>query len=217
MEIIQNDDGNSNNSEVTEKLIDDIINNKSKIIYTPICGELAYLPVEVTDKEKCDVYIGENLFIRTTFKRAKEIVKRRKEALSRHKVNKLSDDTYEIVEQLNDTSVNKTFNNMLNARNVEGTNKIDPQENITIQTKEKEKQINESNKQALFSHSSKKNILSTERYINEDKNDPLDNIIINDSALRSKSSMEFDSINFEDSFPNKPTNVLVVNDIIHDK
>ena len=128
------------------------------------------------------------------------------------------------IEEINDkeisnmiTSVNKTFNNMLNARNVEGTNKIDPQENITIQTKEKEKQINESNKQALFSHSSKKNILSTERYINEDKNDPLDNIIINDSALRSKSSMEFDSINFEDSFPNKPTNVLVVNDIIHDK
>ena len=111
MEIIQNDDGNSNNSEVTEKLIDDIINNKSKIIYTPICGELAYLPVEVTDKEKCDVYIGENLFIRTTFKRAKEIVKRRKEALSRHKVNKLSDDTYEIVEQLNDTKEKKEDNN----------------------------------------------------------------------------------------------------------
>ena len=51
MEIIQNDDGNSNNSEVTEKLIDDIINNKSKIIYTPICGELAYLPVEVNRGE----------------------------------------------------------------------------------------------------------------------------------------------------------------------
>ena len=38
------------------------------------------------------------------------------------------------IEEINDkeisnmiTSVNKTFNNMLNARNVEGTNKIDPQ------------------------------------------------------------------------------------------
>ena len=116
MEIISNDDGNSNNNEATEKLIDDIINNKSKIIYTPICGGLAYLPVEVTDREKCDVYIGENLFIRTTFKRAKEIVKRRKQALNQNNMNKLSDDTYEIVEQLTDTKDKKESTNKANGK-----------------------------------------------------------------------------------------------------
>lgn len=106
MEIISNDEPNTQN-EITDKIIDDIINNKSKTIYAPICGGLAYLPVEVTNKEKCDVYIGENLFIRTTFKRAKEIAKRRNEAIQRNKLNKLSDNTYEIVEQLNNDTKEK--------------------------------------------------------------------------------------------------------------
>lgn len=104
MEIKTNEEESENNAEITDKIIDDIVSNNKKEIFAPICGGLAYVKCEIADNKKCDVYLGEGLFVRTSFKRAKEIAGRKREANIKTKLTKLDDNTFEIVEHTNITS-----------------------------------------------------------------------------------------------------------------
>lgn len=105
MEIKTNEEENENNAEITDKIIDDIVSNNKKEIFAPICGGLAYVKCEIADNKKCDVYLGEGVFVRTSFKRAKEIAGRKRENNIKTILTKLDDNTFEIVEHTN--NINK--------------------------------------------------------------------------------------------------------------
>ena len=107
MEIKTNEEENENNAEITDKIIDDIVSNNKKEIFASICGGLAYVKCEIADNKKCDVYLGEGLFVRTSFKRAKEIAGRKREANIKTKLTKLDDKTFEKVEHTNKTNKDK--------------------------------------------------------------------------------------------------------------
>ena len=55
----------------------DNIKKGDKKIFAPICGGLAYVECEVTNKENLYVHIGEDLFVKTKIDRVYDIIKRK--------------------------------------------------------------------------------------------------------------------------------------------
>ena len=85
----------------SEKVINEIINGKTHIL-SPIFDELAYIDVEVTDKDNCLINLGDNYYIKTKLKKANEIVKRinLEKAKNDHSIRKLDENTFEIRENI---------------------------------------------------------------------------------------------------------------------
>ena len=85
----------------SEKVINEIINGKTNIL-SPIFDELAYIDVEVTDKDNCLINLGDNYYIKTKLKKANEIVKRinLEKAKNDHSIRKLDENTFEIRENI---------------------------------------------------------------------------------------------------------------------
>ena len=85
----------------SEKIIDDIIKGKTKIL-TPIFNELAYLDVELIDNKNCLINLGDNYYVKTKLEKAKEISKRinLEKAKNENNITKLDDNTFEIKENI---------------------------------------------------------------------------------------------------------------------
>ena len=85
----------------SEKIIDDIIQGKTKIL-TPIFNELAYLDVELIDNKNCLINLGDNYYVKTKLEKAKEISKRinLEKAKNENNITKLDDNTFEIKENI---------------------------------------------------------------------------------------------------------------------
>ena len=85
----------------SEKIIDDIIEGKTKIL-TPIFNELAYLDVELIDNKNCLINLGDNYYVKTKLEKAKEISKRinLEKAKNENNITKLDDNTFEIKENI---------------------------------------------------------------------------------------------------------------------
>ena len=85
----------------SEKVINEIINGKKNIL-TPIFNELAYIDVEITDKENCLIKLGDNYYVKTKLKKANEIANRinLEKAKNEHSINKLDENTFEIRENI---------------------------------------------------------------------------------------------------------------------
>ena len=85
----------------SEKMIDDIIQGKTKIL-TPIFNELAYIDVELIDNKNCLINLGDNYYVKTKLEKAKEISKRinLEKAKNENNITKLDDNTFEIKENI---------------------------------------------------------------------------------------------------------------------
>ena len=85
----------------SEQTIKDIINGKKNLL-TPIFNGLAYLDIEVTDKNSCMIKLGDNYYVKTKLTKANDIVKRIKEEKSKndYSINKLDENTFEIRENI---------------------------------------------------------------------------------------------------------------------
>ena len=85
----------------SEKVIKEIIDGKKNIL-VPIFDGLAYIDVEVTDKEQCLINLGDNYYIKTKLSKANEIVKRinLEKAKNDHSIRKLDENTFEIRENI---------------------------------------------------------------------------------------------------------------------
>ena len=85
----------------SEKVIKEIIDGKKNIL-VPIFDGLAYIDVEVTDKEQCLINLGDNYYIKTKLSKANEIVKRinLEKAKNDHSIRKLDEKTFEIRENI---------------------------------------------------------------------------------------------------------------------
>ena len=84
-----------------ENIIKEIINGKKNIL-SPIFDGLAYLDVEVTDKDNCLINLGDNYYIKTKMTKAKEIVKRinLEKAKNEYSIRKLDENTFDIRENI---------------------------------------------------------------------------------------------------------------------
>ena len=85
----------------SEKIIKEIIEGKKNIL-TPIFDGLAYIDVEVVDKENCLINLGDNYYIKTKLSKANEITKRinLERAKNDHSITKLDENTFEIRENI---------------------------------------------------------------------------------------------------------------------
>ena len=85
----------------SEKIIKEIIEGKKNIL-TPIFDGLAYIDVEVMDKENCLINLGDNYYIKTKLSKANEITKRinLERAKNDHSITKLDENTFEIRENI---------------------------------------------------------------------------------------------------------------------
>ena len=82
-------------------MIQDIIDGKKNILL-PIFNGLAYIDVEITDKDKCLIKLGGNYYVKTKLEKAKEISKRinLEKAKNEHSISKLDENTFEIRENI---------------------------------------------------------------------------------------------------------------------
>ena len=85
----------------SEKVLQDIINGKKNIL-SPIFNGLAYIDVEITDKDNCLIKLGGDYYVKTKLEKAKEISKRinLEKAKNEHSINKLDENTFEIRENI---------------------------------------------------------------------------------------------------------------------
>ena len=85
----------------SEKLIEEIKNGKSKIL-SPIFDGLAYIDLEITDKDNCLINLGDNYYVKTNIEKAVEITKRinLEKAKNDCSVRKLDENTLEIRENI---------------------------------------------------------------------------------------------------------------------
>ena len=85
----------------SEKIIQDVINGKKNIL-SPIFNGLAYIDVEITDKDNCLIKLGGDYYVKTKLEKAKEISKRinLEKAKNEHSINKLDENTFEIRENI---------------------------------------------------------------------------------------------------------------------
>ncbi len=85
----------------SENVIQDIINGKKNIL-SPIFNGLAYIDVEITDKENCLIKLGGDYYVKTKLEKAREISKRinLEKAKNEHSINKLDENTFEIRENI---------------------------------------------------------------------------------------------------------------------
>ena len=85
----------------SESVIKELINGKTNIL-SPIFDELAYLDVEITDKDNCLINLGDNYYLKTKMIKATEIAKRinLEKAKNEHSISKLDDNTFEIRENI---------------------------------------------------------------------------------------------------------------------
>ena len=85
----------------TESVIKEIINGKKNIL-SPIFDGLAYLDVEITDKDNCLINLGNNYYLKTKMTKAIEITKRinLEKAKNERSIRKLDDNTFEIRENI---------------------------------------------------------------------------------------------------------------------
>ena len=85
----------------SEKVIKEIIDGKKNIL-VPIFDGLAYIDVEVTDKEQCLINLGDNYYIKTKLSKANEVVKRinLEKDKNDHSIRKLDENTFEIRENI---------------------------------------------------------------------------------------------------------------------
>ena len=85
----------------SESVIKEIINGKTNIL-SPIFDGLAYLDVEITDKDNCLINLGDNYYLKTKLIKATEIAKRinSEKAKNEHSISKLDENTFEIRENI---------------------------------------------------------------------------------------------------------------------
>ena len=85
----------------SEKLIEEIKNGKTKIL-APIFDGLAYIDLEITDKDNCLINLGDNYYIKTKIGKATEIAKRIniEKAKNDCSIRKLDENTIEIRENI---------------------------------------------------------------------------------------------------------------------
>ena len=85
----------------SEKVIQDIIDGKKSIL-SPIFNGLAYIDVEITDKDNCLIKLGGDYYVKTKLEKAKEISKRinLEKAKNEHSISKLDENTFEIRENI---------------------------------------------------------------------------------------------------------------------
>ena len=85
----------------SEKLIEEIKNGKTKIL-APIFDGLAYIDLEITDKENCLINLGDNYYVKTKIGKATEIAKRinLEKAKNDCSIRKLDENTIEIRENI---------------------------------------------------------------------------------------------------------------------
>ena len=85
----------------SEKVIQDIINGKKNIL-SPIFNGLAYIDVEITDKDNCLIKLGGDYYVKTKLEKAREISKRinLEKAKNEHSITKLDENTFEIRENI---------------------------------------------------------------------------------------------------------------------
>ena len=85
----------------SEKVLQDIINGKKNIL-SPIFNGLAYIDVEITDKDNCLIKLGGDYYVKTKLEKAKEISKRinLEKAKNEHSISKLDENTFEIRENI---------------------------------------------------------------------------------------------------------------------
>ena len=85
----------------SEKLIEEIKNGKTKIL-APIFDGLAYIDLEITDKDNCLINLGDNYYIKTKIGKATEIAKRinLEKAKNDCSIRKLDENTIEIRENI---------------------------------------------------------------------------------------------------------------------
>ena len=112
----------------SEKIIDDIIQGKTKIL-TPIFNELAYLDVELIDNKNCLINLGDNYYVKTKLEKAKEISKRinLEKAKNENNITKLDDNTFEIKENIalhEEEEKKKNIKNKEKKENIELKEKI---------------------------------------------------------------------------------------------
>ena len=112
----------------SEKIIDDIIQGKTKIL-TPIFNELAYLDVELIDNKNCLINLGDNYYVKTKLEKAKEISKRinLEKAKRENNITKLDDNTFEIKENIalhEEEEKKKNIKNKEKKENIELKEKI---------------------------------------------------------------------------------------------
>ena len=92
----------------TADLIDKINSGNNKILI-PICDDLAFIDCEVIDNKRCKVHLGGDFYVETSFKKAKEILKRKikEEIKNNSKINDLDGKTFEILEQYDEEEEKK--------------------------------------------------------------------------------------------------------------
>ncbi len=83
------------------KMIEEIKNGKSNIL-APIFDGLAYIDLEISDKNNCLINLGDNYYIKTKIEKATEIAKRIKleKAKNDCSIRKLDENTFEIRENI---------------------------------------------------------------------------------------------------------------------
>ena len=92
----------------SESVIKEIINGKTNIL-SPIFDGLAYLDVEITDKDNCLINLSDNYYLKTKLSKATEIAKRinLEKAKNEHSIRKLDDNTFDIRENIVSHEENK--------------------------------------------------------------------------------------------------------------
>ena len=145
----------------TADLIDKINSGNNKILI-PICDDLAFIDCEVIDNKRCKVHLGGDFYVETSFKKAKEILKRKikEEIKNNSKINDLDGKTFEILEQYDEEEEKK--------KKKENEKK----------KKEKEKEINTSDKEKEIEERSRKMLEKLTNY-----EPPNENIIYKELKL----------------------------------
>ena len=120
----------------SEKVIKEIVEGKKNIL-TPIFDELAYIDVEITDKDNCLINLGDNYYIKTKLSKANEITKRinLEKAKKDCSIRKLDENTFEIRENI--------------ALHEEKKEKENNNEDLKIDKEKIKKEIEEENKKIL--------------------------------------------------------------------
>ena len=142
---------------------DDLINKinyRNNKILIPICDDLAFIDCDVIDNKRCKVHLGGDFYVETSFKKAKEILKRKikEEIKNNSKINDLDGKTFEILEQYDEEEEKKK-----------------KKEN---EKKEKEKEINKSDKKKEIEERSRKMLEKLTNY-----EPPNENIIYKELKL----------------------------------
>lgn len=102
-----------NNNNILENIIK---SKNTKNILLPIYNNLAYVQVDLVDNKRCMVNLGDDYFLKTSFTKASAIIKKKK-MTELGSINQLNDDTFEIIESVQEDDGTKSNNNCVNNAN----------------------------------------------------------------------------------------------------